>query len=67
MFIVCTAVISTEEINQQFGNNNWTQPTPIQSLGWPLALSGKNVVGIAQTGSGKTLGVKIVCFNTTFF
>jgi len=34
----------------------WTEPTLIQSIGWPLALSGKNMVGIAQTGSGKTLG-----------
>ena len=24
---------------------------------WPVALSGKDFVGIAQTGSGKTLGV----------
>ncbi|XP_066498143.1 probable ATP-dependent RNA helicase DDX5 isoform X1 [Hoplias malabaricus] len=38
-------------INKQ----NWTEPTPIQSQGWPLALSGKDMVGIAQTGSGKTL------------
>lgn len=35
-------------------NNKWKAPTPIQSQGWPLALSGRNVVGIAQTGSGKT-------------
>ncbi|KAH9284910.1 putative ATP-dependent RNA helicase DDX17 [Echinococcus granulosus] len=34
--------------------NKWKAPTPIQSQGWPLALSGRNVVGIAQTGSGKT-------------
>ncbi|KAK9502593.1 hypothetical protein O3M35_011338 [Rhynocoris fuscipes] len=30
-------------------------PTSIQAQGWPIALSGKNMVGIAQTGSGKTL------------
>ena len=30
-------------------------PTPIQSQGWPMALSGRDVVGIAATGSGKTL------------
>ncbi len=35
----------------------WTEPTPIQAQGWPLALSGKDMVGIAQTGSGKTLSV----------
>ncbi|XP_061685356.1 probable ATP-dependent RNA helicase DDX17 isoform X2 [Syngnathoides biaculeatus] len=34
---------------------NFTEPTPIQSQGFPLALSGKDMVGIAQTGSGKTL------------
>ena len=30
-------------------------PTPIQSAAWPMLLSGNNVVGIAQTGSGKTV------------
>ncbi|XP_061888931.1 probable ATP-dependent RNA helicase DDX17 isoform X1 [Entelurus aequoreus] len=34
---------------------NFTEPTAIQSQGFPLALSGKDMVGIAQTGSGKTL------------
>lgn len=33
-------------------------PTPIQSQGWPIALGGKDLVAIAQTGSGKTLGVR---------
>ncbi|CAG8536150.1 5561_t:CDS:2 [Acaulospora colombiana] len=33
----------------------FTAPTPIQSQGWPMALSGRDVVGIAETGSGKTL------------
>ncbi|CAG9793788.1 unnamed protein product [Diatraea saccharalis] len=31
------------------------KPTVIQALGWPIALSGQNFVGIAQTGTGKTL------------
>ncbi|XP_054287254.1 DNA topoisomerase 2-like isoform X2 [Macrosteles quadrilineatus] len=31
-------------------------PTPIQAVGWPIAMSGLNMVGVAQTGSGKTLG-----------
>lgn len=35
----------------------FTVPTPIQAQGWPIALSGKDIVGIAQTGSGKTIAV----------
>lgn len=35
----------------------FSEPTPIQAQGWPMALSGRDFVGIAQTGSGKTLGV----------
>ena len=35
--------------------DKYTVPTPIQAQGWPMALIGRNMVGIAQTGSGKTL------------
>lgn len=30
-------------------------PSPIQSQGWPAAMGGNDVIGIAQTGSGKTI------------
>jgi ATP-dependent RNA helicase DDX5/DBP2 len=30
-------------------------PTAIQAQGWPMALSGRDMIGIAATGSGKTL------------
>ena len=30
-------------------------PTPIKCQAWPMALSGHDVVAIAQTGSGKTI------------
>lgn len=33
----------------------FTAPTPIQCQGWPMAMSGRDMVGIAETGSGKTL------------
>ncbi|KAI7596457.1 ATP-dependent RNA helicase, partial [Hortaea werneckii] len=33
----------------------FAKPTAIQSQGWPMSLSGRDVVGIAETGSGKTL------------
>ena len=48
-----------EYVIQTIARQNWTRPTAIQSQGWPMALSGRDVVGIAQTGSGKTLSVSI--------
>ncbi|OQV19386.1 putative ATP-dependent RNA helicase DDX17 [Hypsibius exemplaris] len=35
--------------------SGYTAPTAIQSIGWPIALTGRNMVGIAKTGSGKTV------------
>jgi ATP-dependent RNA helicase DBP3 len=35
------------------------KPTPIQRVCWPLMFSGRDVVGVAATGSGKTLGFGI--------
>lgn len=29
--------------------------TPIQAQGWPMALLGRDMIGISATGSGKTL------------
>ncbi|XP_050982743.1 probable ATP-dependent RNA helicase DDX43 isoform X1 [Labeo rohita] len=31
------------------------KPTPIQSQAWPIILKGTDLIGIAQTGTGKTL------------
>jgi ATP-dependent RNA helicase DDX5/DBP2 len=32
-----------------------TTASPIQSQGWPMALLGRDMIGISATGSGKTL------------
>ncbi|GER29498.1 DEAD-box ATP-dependent RNA helicase 46 [Striga asiatica] len=37
-------------------------PTPIQAQSWPIALQGRDIVAIAKTGSGKTLGYLIPGF-----
>ncbi|ORX56338.1 DEAD-domain-containing protein [Hesseltinella vesiculosa] len=35
------------------------KPTPIQATTWPISLSGRDIVGIAETGSGKTYAFTI--------
>ncbi|XP_066991386.2 uncharacterized protein [Anabrus simplex] len=42
-------------IINEIRKSGFETPTPIQAQGWPIALSGRDMVGIAQTGSGKTL------------
>ncbi|XP_068159789.1 ATP-dependent RNA helicase p62 [Drosophila tropicalis] len=42
-------------ISRALNRQGYANPTPIQAQGWPLALSGRNVVGIASAGSGKKL------------
>src|SRR3989344_3629087 len=37
----------------------FTTPTPIQAKSIPVAMTGKDLVGIAQTGTGKTLAFGI--------
>jgi len=55
-------VFSFEEANlpnylmDEIRRNKFEVPTPIQAQSWPIAMSGKDMVGVAQTGSGKTLG-----------
>ena len=43
-------------------NLQYVHPTPIQAQAIPAAIGGKDVVGIAQTGTGKTLafGVPVI-------
>src|SRR3954449_3871087 len=42
------------QIVQAVRDSGYTEPTPIQIAAIPLILSGHDVIGIAQTGTGKT-------------
>ena len=42
-------------VMKEIERQKYDRPTAIQAQGWPVALSGQNMVGIAMTGSGKTL------------
>ncbi|KAJ4350253.1 ribosomal RNA processing protein [Didymosphaeria variabile] len=43
-----------EELCEACANLKFTHPTPIQEQSIPLALEGRDVIGLAETGSGKT-------------
>jgi len=44
------------ELVDFFAASGFESPMPIQAQGWPIALSGRDLIAIGQTGSGKTLG-----------
>uniref|UniRef100_A0A131YH40 RNA helicase n=2 Tax=Rhipicephalus TaxID=426455 RepID=A0A131YH40_RHIAP len=43
------------EILNEIYKNQFLKPSPIQSQAWPILLQGQDLIGIAQTGTGKTL------------
>src|SRR6059058_5220532 len=46
----------SEELLKAIADSGYDRPTPIQSAVIPSVLMGKDIVGIAQTGTGKTAG-----------
>ncbi|MCM1001558.1 MAG: DEAD/DEAH box helicase, partial [Wolbachia endosymbiont of Melophagus ovinus] len=46
-------------LRQALDKHNLSVPTPIQTQAIPLALQGKDILGSAQTGTGKTLAFAI--------
>lgn len=51
------------ELVQACKNLNYSKPTPIQARAIPPALKGKDIIGLAQTGSGKTAAFAIPILN----
>lgn len=55
---VCTfeqAFLCEKSILDLIKAAKYDKPTPIQCQAWPIILSGHDLIGIAQTGTGKTL------------
>ncbi|KAJ6772270.1 DEAD-BOX ATP-DEPENDENT RNA HELICASE 40 [Salix koriyanagi] len=50
------------EILRDIHTAGFLSPTPIQAQTWPIALQSRDIVAIAKTGSGKTLGYLIPAF-----
>ena len=50
-------------LNAALKRANFSEPTPIQNQAIPLALEGHDILGLAQTGTGKTLAFGIPLVN----
>nr|CAD1834824.1 unnamed protein product [Ananas comosus var. bracteatus] len=52
----------SSEILKEVHHAGFSSPTPIQAQAWPIVLQSRDIVAIAKTGSGKTLGYLIPGF-----
>ena len=50
------------DILEEIRKNGFAKPSPIQCQAWPVLLSGQDLIGIAQTGTGKTLAFLLPAF-----
>jgi superfamily II DNA/RNA helicase len=48
--------IVVEIIDTELLYKYYSKPTVIQAVSWPTAMCGRDMISIAKTGSGKTLG-----------
>lgn len=57
----------SNQLRNAIADLGFEKPTPIQAEAFPVILSGKDVVGIAQTGTGKTFAYMLpIIQNLTF-
>ena len=51
-----------EKLKETLKRSGIEKPMPIQAQGWSIAMSGTDLIGVGETGSGKTLGFLLPAF-----
>ncbi|SMC75145.1 DEAD/DEAH box helicase [Moheibacter sediminis] len=57
----------SKQLQNAIDDLNFSKPTPIQAQSYSVILSGKDMVGIAQTGTGKTFAYMLPILNELSF
>ncbi|XP_055587469.1 uncharacterized protein LOC129739944 [Uranotaenia lowii] len=50
------------DLLEEIAKAKFVKPSPIQAQAWPVLLKGEDLIGIAQTGTGKTLAFLLPAF-----
>ena len=58
-----TSIKLEESLKHSLTKMNFIKPTPIQGMAIPVALEGRDILGTAQTGTGKTLAFSVPLIN----
>lgn len=65
-FSSCKTSLGDALVKQCTNANNFKKPSPIQAQAWPILTRGKDLVGIAETGSGTLKFFFCVCICCLF-
>lgn len=52
-------LVAPDSVHHAFIDLGYKNPTAIQSIGWPILLNSRDLVGVAKTGSGKTMAFMV--------
>ncbi|KAH7354015.1 ATP-dependent RNA helicase DBP3 [Plectosphaerella cucumerina] len=64
--VIAFSHLPTTDLLRKSPFTAYKTPTPIQAASWPWTLSGRDAVGVAETGSGKTMAFALPLVETLY-
>lgn len=52
-----------DEVTKKAYFSSFSAPSPIQAASWPYLMNGRDLIGVAETGSGKTFAFGVPCIS----
>jgi superfamily II DNA/RNA helicase len=60
LWLLSSNLIFPNQYKKAIDDLGFTTPTPIQEKSFSVIMSGRDMMGIAQTGTGKTLFIAVI-------